>query len=159
MNVATLLFPGQNLPYHVVDYALNWAKENEGSLKVLFILPGKQPYESYSFPDDLDDAEDLTSPSDAKQGIQNILKDETRYIEKRAHACHIPISTEILFNPHLSDILQRIDKSELVFVDKDLDNNSEVMAQFPFSFDDLSDKGIKDLFAVGVYDRYTDVVY
>ena len=53
MSTATLLFTGVALPYHVVDYAINWAKENEGSLRALFLIPERMPEEGYPFPNDL----------------------------------------------------------------------------------------------------------
>lgn len=159
MNLATLLFPGQSLPYHVVDYAISWAKENEGSLNILFILPAKQPTEGYPFPNDLDEAVEVTSDSDVQKGIRDILKDEIRYIEKRSKASHIPVNSEILIEPSVDQVLGRINNSDVIFFDKNLQEDTEAMNDFPFSIEELNEKGNRDLFAVGEQDRYSDVFY
>jgi hypothetical protein len=159
MNVATLLFPGQTLPYHVVDYAINWARENEGSLNTLFMLPREQPSEGYPFPNDLDEAEEFSTNADARKRVKNILKDEIRYIEKRAKASHIPINSEILFGPTVNQVLEKINNSDVIFFDKNLEGETDAMNDFPFSIDELSEKGNRDLFAVGEQDRYSDVFY
>ena len=39
MSIATLLLTGAAMPYHVIDYAINWAKDNEGSIRALFLVP------------------------------------------------------------------------------------------------------------------------
>lgn len=159
MNVATILLVGPTLPYHVIDYAISWAKENEGSLHTLYIVPSNVPSEDYPFPNDLDEAEELTTEVDAERGVRRILQRETRFIEKRAHASHIPIHTEILFSPSIEQVLARINQSEIIFIDKDAEQDTDAMKDFEFDLDQVRDKTSRYLFAVGEHDRYSDVFY
>ena len=159
MNKAILLFPGEFLPYHVVDYALSWAKENEGSLKVIFILPKGLPEEGYPFPNDLDQAELLKNTFDSEQGIKQILQDEIRFIEKRANGSHIPIESEIMLSPSIDDVMDVVNDAEVVFIDKNLDDQSELVQELPFSVEELKERTMRPLYYVGEYDRYSDVFY
>jgi len=153
MNVATILIPGTGIPYHVVDYAISWARENEGSLHALFLVSGEVPDEAYPFPNDLDEAEALYTEVDAKKGIRKILQEETRFIEKRAKASHIPIRTEVLFSPKIEEVLTRINQSEITFIDKTLNDEGSISEELSFTLEDLREKGTRDLFGVGEYDR------
>lgn len=159
MNVATLLFMGPSVPYHVLDYAISWARENEGSLHALFIVPKKMPEEGYPFPSDLDEAENITTEIDAVKGIREILKTETRFIEKRANASHIPLRSEILFSPSMEQILARVNQSEIIFIDKNADENPEQMEELEFTMKDIRDNTTRHLLPIGELDRYSDVYY
>ena len=159
MNVGTLLFTGPFLPYHVLDYAISWAKENEGSLHALFIVPGKLAEEGYSFPNDLDDAENLTTHVDAEKGTKQIMQKEIRYLEKRANSSHIPVRTEILFSPSIEQVLVRINQTEIIFIDKNAEDNPEQMEDLPFTLEDIRDKSSRHFLSVGELDRYSDVFY
>lgn len=159
MSYATLLFPGTSLAYHVLDYAVDWAKENEGSLHVLFLHPGTVPPEGYPFPNDLDEAEDMTTEVEAQQGVKQILKQEARYIEKRANASHIPAKTEILFSPSIDQVIARVNHSEIIFIDKSLEENPETFEGLEFDLQELKHKTSRHLYEVGESDKYSDVFY
>jgi hypothetical protein len=158
MNQAAILIPGELLPYYVVDYALDWATENEGSLKVIFFLPRHIPSESYPFPNDLDQAEMLKESFDVEEGIKEVLKQERRYIEKRANARHVPVECVILFSPSIDDLASQVNRSEIVFVDKNIDEKADAFDGLSFTSQDLRDK-LDRLLPIGEYDRYSDVVY
>jgi hypothetical protein len=158
MNQASLLFPGELLPYHVVDYALDWATENEGSLKVIFFLPESAPSEGYPFPNDLDQAEMLRESFDVEEGYKEILKEERRYIEKRANARHIPVESLVLYSPTIDDIAEQVKNSEILFMDKNIDEKPDVFDGLPFTLEELRE-GIHKILPVGEYVRYSDVVY
>lgn len=159
MSNATLLLKGAALPYHVIDYAINWAKDNEGSLRALFLIPGRMPEEGYPFPNDLDEAEDLTNGNDAEQGIKNIVQDEIRFIEKRCKASHIPVQSEILYSPAVQKVVTKVNDSDVIFVDRNMEENEDDMNNLPFKLEDVIEKTSKHFVAVGEMDRYSDVFY
>lgn len=158
MNQAVLLFPGERLSYHVVDYALDWASENEGTLKVLFFLASEAPDEGYPFPNDLDQAESLKKSFDTEQGMKQILQTETRYIEKRASARHVPATCVILYSPTLEELQAETKDAEVIFIDKDIDDEKISFGPLEFTFDDLKETNGR-VFPVGEHDRYSDVFY
>lgn len=159
MSTATLLFTGVALPYHVIDYAINWAKDNEGSLRALFLVPGRMPEEGYPFPNDLDDAENLTNEADAEKGISNIVNEEIRFIEKRCKASHIPVQSEILYSPPVQKVVSRVNDSDVIFIDRNAEENEDDTNDLPFRLEDVIEKTSKHFVSVGEMDRYSDVFY
>ena len=159
MSIATLLLTGAALPYHVIDYAINWAKDNEGSLRALFVVPGKMPEEGYPFPNDLDEAEELTRGRDAERGISNIVQDEIRFIERRCKASHIPVQAEVMYSPGVQKVISRVNDSELIFVDKNIEENPDDMKELPFKIEEVRDKTSRHFISIGEMDRYSDIFY
>jgi hypothetical protein len=159
MSIATLLLTGAALPYHVIDYAINWAKDNEGSLRALFLVPGKMPDEGYPFPNDLDEAENLTGQREAEQGIRNIVQEEIRFIEKRCKASHIPVQSEVMYSPGVQKVVSRVNDSDLIFIDRNAEENIDDMKDLPFKIEDVMDKTSRHFVAVGESDRYSDIFY
>lgn len=158
MSTATILITGLRLPYHVVDYAINWAKDNEGSLRVIFLVPGKMPEEGYPFPNDLDEAEQQTTRAEVEKGLSGIVLDEIRYIEKRCNGSHIPVKAELMFSPPLKKLVSKINETEVLFIDKNIDEDTDDMSSMPFTIEDVTEQ-IKSTIAVGEMDRYSDVVF
>ena len=159
MSIATLLLTGAALPYHVLDYAINWAKDNEGSLRALFLVPSKMPEEGYPFPNDLDESEDITRGKDAERGINNIVEDEIRYIEKRCKASHIPVQSEVLYSPGIQKVVSKVNDSEVIFIDRNFEENEDDMKQLPFKIGDVMQKTSRSVVSVGEMDRYSDIFY
>lgn len=159
MSIATLLLTGAALPYHVIDYAINWAKDNEGSIRALFLMPGKMPEEGYPFPNDLDEAEEITGGRDAEIGMRNIVREEIRFIEKRCKASHIPIQSEVMYSPGVQKVVSKVNDSDLIFIDKNIEENADDMRVLPFKLDEVRDKTPRHFVSVGEMDRYSDIFY
>jgi hypothetical protein len=159
MSIATLLLTGAALPYHVVDYAISWAKENEGSLRALFLVPGKMPDEGYPFPNDLDEAEEITGGRDAEKGIKDIVQEEIRFIEKRCKASHIPVQAEVMYSPGVQKVVSKVNDSDLIFIDRNAEDNQDDMKALPFRIEEVKDKTSRHFVSVGEMDRYSDIFY
>lgn len=159
MGIATLLLTGTAVPYHVVDYAINWAKDNEGSLRALFIIPGKLPDQGYPFPNDLHETEEITVQNEGEPVLNNLVKDEIRFIEKRCKASHIPVKSEIIYSPRIQKVVALVKDSDVIFVDKNAEENESEMKDLPFTFEDIIENTTKHFVSVGEMDRYSDVFY
>ena len=159
MSTATILLTGPRLPYHVIDYAINWAKDHEASLRALFLVPGRMPEEGYPFPNDLDDAERLNTGPEAERGITGIVQDEIRFVEKRCGASHVPVTSELVFSPSVKKVMSKLNDSELIFIDKNAELNEDDLSNLSFSIDDLTAKSEGHFISVGEMDSYTDPVY
>lgn len=159
MSTATILFAGPRLPYHVIDYAINWAKDHEASLRALFLVPGKMPEEGYPFPNDLDYAEKLMSEPDAEKGVAGIVQDEIRFVEKRCGASHVPVTSELVFSPSVKQVMSKLNDSELIFIDKNAELNEDDLSNLSFKMDDLTAKSDGHFISIGEMDSYTDPVY
>jgi hypothetical protein len=161
MSTATMLFKGPALPYHVLDYAISWARENEGSLHALFVVPGNMPEEGYPFPNDLDEAEDMMTERDSQKGLREIIQQEIRYLERRCNASHIPVSSEMLFSPSMQKVVESISSSEIIFIDKKVEEerDDDEMSQVDFRIGDLLRKSSRQVVSIGEKDKFSDVVY
>ena len=159
MSIATLLLTGAAMPYHVIDYAINWAKDNEGSIRALILVPGKMPEEGYFFPSDLDAAEHMTREDDAERGVKKIVEDEIRFIEKRCKASHIPVQAEVMFSPPIQKVVSRVTDSDVIFIDRNTEENEDEMNDLPFRMEDVMEKTPKHFISVGEMDRYSDIFY
>jgi hypothetical protein len=157
MSKATLLLIGPGLPYHVLDFAIAWAKDNESSLKALFLVPGNLPEEGYPFPNDLDSSENITTEVEAEKGIKDIIQQEIRFIEKRCKASHIPVATDAIYSPTLQQVLSNIDRSEIVIIDKNAEENEDDLKDLSFSVADIAKKTSVHFAYVGENDKYSDV--
>lgn len=158
MSRGTLLLIGPGLPYHVLDYAITWAKENEGSLRTLFVVRGDLPEENYPFPSDLDASENLTDNTDAERGVNVIIRNESRFIEKRCTASHVPVDIEVLSSPSAQKVLVKLKDSEIVFVDKNAEAFDDEVKHMPFTLTELSGKSPGHFVVVGEADEYSDVI-
>lgn len=158
MSKGTLLLIGPGLPYHVLDYAIVWAKENEATLRTLFLVPGNLPEEGYPFPSDLDESEDVTSDNDAERGMREIIRNESRFIEKRCTASHVPVSIEVLSSPSAKKVLDKIEDSEVVFLDKKAQANEDDLKILPFSLSDITGKATGQVVTVDEMDKYSDAL-
>ena len=160
MSTATVLFKGPALPYHVLDYAISWARENEGSLHALFLVPGDMPEEGYPFPNDLDEAEDMMTERDAEKGLREIIQEEIRFVERRCNASHIPVTSDIIFSPSLKKVLDIISSSEVIFIDKRIEEDTDdEVSELDFSISDLLHKSSGQVVAIGEKDTYSDLVH
>lgn len=156
MSRGTLLLVGPGIPYHVLDYAINWARENESMLKTLFLIPGDLPEEGYYFPSDLDESENITNSKDAEEGIKEILRQEGRYIERRCNASHVPVVIETLFSPEAPKLLLHLKDSDIIFVDKRAEENEDDLKELPFTLAEIADKTSAQFVAVDEKDEYSD---
>ena len=158
MSRATILITGPRLPYHVVDYAIGWARDNEGSLNALFVIPGKMPEEGYPFPNDLDEAEQETTGTDVEKGLVGLVQDEIRFIEKRCKASHIPVTTEMMFSPSIKKLAAKLDEAEVTFIDKRIEEDKDDMSELSFTVDELMENSAASFISIGELDKYSDVV-
>lgn len=158
MSRATLLLIGPGLPYHVLDYAITWAKENEGALRTLFLIPEELPEEGYFFPSDLDSTENITNSTDAEKGIKEIIRQESRFIERRCNASHVPVVIDTMFSPLMQKVLVTLKDSEVIFVDKNAEENVDDLRELSFSLAELMEKASGQFITVGEKDEYSGAV-
>lgn len=154
MSRGTLLLIGPGLPYHVLDYAITWAKENESILKAVFVVPGELPEEGYPFLNDLDITENLTDSEDAEEGVKEIIRQESRYIERRCNASHVPVIIETLFSPTSHKLLLHLKDAEVIFVDKNAEQNDDQLNDLPFELAEIMEKTKGQFVTVGEADKY-----
>lgn len=135
---ALIIFNGIRFPHHVVDKAFAWAKENSGSVHVLF-LAGRETEEQYPFPSDLDEAQDATDKSDAEQDDLRVLESHIQLLENMAANDKLSCTTEIMVEPSIEAALAKAKEADIIFVEADYEDVG-LMSVNNFKFQDLIDQ-------------------
>lgn len=144
---AVLIIPGILFPYDVVESALEWAKEYEAKLKVLFLSSDKVPDEDYPYPNDMEAIEEANGTSGkVVESRQDLLTQFQRFISKRANASHIDIDIRVLYRPNTKEIADLSVDADKLFVDRHFSSDDYMFEGFSFNMDQLlqriADRGI-----------------
>lgn len=123
MSYAILFLDSLQIPYHVMDYAFEWAKEHETGLKAFFIFQPEASSDEYGYPSDIDQAEMFSSDDDALRGMENIFRHEVRLIQKKAFGSHIPFETIIHRSADADQLLAQINQAVVIFADAEKNND------------------------------------
>jgi hypothetical protein len=118
MTKAALLFNGIQLSFKVVDQAIRWAKQNNGSLVAVFLQAKKEPKEGYIIPSDLNAAENITTDAEAEAGHHAIVENNIVLLKHQASATDIEICTTIMANPSEEKLQEELGGCERLFAGK-----------------------------------------
>lgn len=133
MSKGLIIFDGIRFPHHVVDHAISWAKNNGASLKALFLF-GREYEEGYLFPNDLDEAQDVTDKEDAEKDDMRLINSHIRLLEGAAGS--VKFESEILVDPELDEVLLRASDAQAVFIDANHEETG-LMPLTKFDYEDL----------------------
>jgi len=117
MAKAALFFNGIGFSFPLVDHALSWAKQNNGSLVALFLRAKHTIREGYIFPSDLDAAQNLRKNEDAETANMNVIYSNITMLEHSAGSEHIDLTTQLLIDPPGEQVLQQLSGCERLFID------------------------------------------
>jgi hypothetical protein len=137
MSTGAILINGVNLPYHVIDKAIEWAKDNQSSLRALFIFKSSKNAEDYGFPSDIERAETLISENEADAELERLVIHNMRFTEKQVKLHGIQIKTEYLKDPSLDEVRSSLSGTGILFIDPDNFKHPEDLANVDISYDDL----------------------
>lgn len=121
MTKAALLFNGIGFSFQLVEHALSWAKQNNGSLVAIFLKAKHVSREGYIFPSDLDAAQNLQKNEDADAASTNVIYSNITTLEHSASSEHINLTTQLLSDPSDEQILKQIAGCECLFMDDKFD--------------------------------------
>lgn len=116
MKNAFVIINGISFPYFLVDKAIAWAKKEKATLNALFLLSGDEMPEGYAFPSDIDLAETYRDKEDTEKDSAQILLDQVKLYRDMIRTEDIPGNAEALTDPALEQVLQKIEKADLLFV-------------------------------------------
>lgn len=122
MKTILVLLNGIQLPYRVIEYAIEWAEKNSGNIYVLFLQSEKETSNNYAFPNDLRLAETETDKANAKRDDEEILSTNRQLIEEMAEAKNIPYQFKTIVNAKLNDVLEVSKNVSIIVVDEDFDD-------------------------------------
>lgn len=142
MAQALIIFNGLRFSHPLVDKAFAWAKQNSGSVLVLFLI-SRETEDQYAFPSDLDAAQKATDKRDAEQSDMRVIESQIRLMENMARTEGIKFTSEILVDTSLNDTLSKADGASIIFVDTREDDEGSLMRVRKFKMKELVD-GLPD---------------
>jgi hypothetical protein len=137
MAKAVFLINGAGIPYHVVDAAIGWAKENNGDLLGVFVFSDQRRAESYGFPSDIEKAETLVEEEDAESDLHKLVSHNRQYAEKTAAGEGVSIQTVSLKDPDSDTLMTELTKGEVLFLDPQTLKGDDEYASTRFQYEDI----------------------
>jgi len=124
MKTIVIIFNGINLPYHVIDYALEKATLESHEIHAIFLKGKREQKKGYIFPSDLGTAETLTSDKDAVIDDERIIADNMHLVMQMVENEKIPYRSTLKTNASIEDIKKVTASADLVVVDGNFDKMS-----------------------------------
>ena len=138
MKNILVLLNGIQMPYHVIEYAIEWAEQNSGSIHVILLKSSEEVEVSYPFPSDLNLAETRTNKSNARQDDEEILSTNTQLIKEMAEQRNIACTFETIIDAQPGDVAEASSHAAVLAIDADFDDEG-----LPLGDKNISLKNIK----------------
>ncbi|MBC7947259.1 MAG: hypothetical protein H7Y42_05220 [Chitinophagaceae bacterium] len=120
MNTIMVIFNGIRFSYELVDRVIKTAKETKAGIHALFIKAEDEVAEGYGFPSDLDAAENITNSEDTEAGNVRVIRSQMKLLEDMAKTDKIQVTTELITEPSIDDIMSKAKDVDKIFVDDHL---------------------------------------
>ena len=123
MNTIMIILNGIHLPYHVIHYAIDKAKQNTAKISVLFLSGKTDRAKGYGFPSDLTISVESTISDENVEDIdKEIISDNMHLIKQMVELENIEYTSTLKTNASIKEITQIVSTADLIIVDEDFDN-------------------------------------
>ncbi len=140
MKKSIVILNGIHLSYNAILYAIEWAKENSGSVHVLYLQGKKESSTNYMFPSDLTLAE---TSSDEKQALEEdkaIIATNLKIIKEMLETEKINYNIELKTDVQLNEVVNATADAELLIADIHFDDTVMPMRDNNISLKNLRHK-------------------
>lgn len=117
MAEGAFILNGIRIGYHLIEAAMEWAKQNEGSLIGVYVYSGEKNAESYGFPSDIEQAETQVTENEGEAELDTLIGNHIQYAEKQFAASNIPFTTHQLKNPDIDELTSILLPATVLFLD------------------------------------------
>lgn len=117
MAEGVFILNGIRIGYHLIEAAIEWAKQNQGSLVGVYLYSGEKNAESYGFPSDIEQVETQISENEGEAELDVLIGNHTRYAEKQCANNNIPVTTHQLKNPDIDELSSLLLSATVLFLD------------------------------------------
>ena len=124
MKTILIIFNGITLPFHVIEFAIDKAKENSAEIYALFLKGSHEPSKGYIFPSDMGIAEKRTSDAEAVKEDEAIIFQNMKMVKSMVEAEKIPYREALKTNVSLAEVANISEATDLIVVDENLDDRS-----------------------------------
>lgn len=121
MKTIVIIINGINLPYHVIEYAIEKAKENSATIFVLFLKGKHEPPKGYGYPSDLPATETWTSEEEAISEDEHLITDNMNMVKQMIEDEKISCRFALKTNASVRDVAKTVEESDLIVVDEKFD--------------------------------------
>ncbi len=140
MKFILVILNGIRLHYHVIDYAIQWAKNNSGSVHALFLKSSKETSPGYAFPSDLSLSETVTDKEEAKEDDETMISTNMQLVKEMVQMKDIPYKSELKIDARLNDVLAVSENASIIIVAEDFDDESAPLTKDRVSLKRLRNK-------------------
>jgi|RhiMetdeSRZDD1v2_1073273.scaffolds.fasta_scaffold63164_4 hypothetical protein len=140
MKKTTLLINGVSLPYHVLDKALEHAKNNRLPVLAVFIYENidEKDYKVSPEAEEMSKAE--LSESNAAKNLEELVQHNSSYVETFFDKNDIVYEVVILRNPTIGEIVNSLKTADQIFIDHDTFTHPDEFAYVNFTLEDLEEQ-------------------
>ena len=140
MKKTTLLINGVSLPYHVLDKALEHAKNNRLPVLAVFIYENidEKDYKVSPEAEEMSKAE--LSESNAAKNLEELVQHNSSYVETFFDKNDIVYEVVILRNPTIEEIVNSLKTADQIFIDHDTFTHPDEFAYVNFTLEDLEEQ-------------------
>ena len=139
MKTIVTIINGIHLPYHVINYAIEKAKQESYEIHALFLKAKKEQKRGYFFPSDLGSAETVSSNDEALSADEKIIDDNMVLVREMVENEKISYRETLKTNASIEDIKKVAGPADLIVVDEDFDEMS-LLKDNNISLKDLKNK-------------------
>jgi len=124
MKIIAVIINGTRLPYHVIHYAINKAKENSCSILAVFLKGKHEHSKGYGFPSDIDSAEPSFFAGEVAGEDESIIADNMQLVEQMVEDENISYQSVLKTNASIDEVAEIIAGTDRIIVDKNFDDST-----------------------------------
>lgn len=117
MAEGVFIINGIRIGYHLIEAAIEWAKQHQGSVTGIYVYSGEKNAESYGFPSDIEQAETQVSETEGEAELDTLIGNHIRYAEKQFAAHNIPVTTHRMKDPDIDELTSILLPATVLFMD------------------------------------------
>lgn len=121
MKTIMIIINGINLPYHVIDHAIDKAKKGSSEIFALFLKGKREPPKGYGYPSDLSTTETWEPNQEAVNKDEQLISDNMQLVKQMIEDEEIPYRSSLKTNATIEDIVQIAAIADLIVVDENFD--------------------------------------
>ena len=122
MKTIAVIINGTRLPYHVIHYAINKAKESSSGIFALFLKGKHERSKGYGYPSDMHSTELSFFADEVVSEDESMITDNMELIKQMIGDEGIPYQSSLKTNASVDEVAGIIASAELVVMDKNFDD-------------------------------------
>jgi hypothetical protein len=124
MKTICIIIDGIQLPYHVVNFAIEKAKKESYKIFAIFLKGTAEPSKGYLYPSDLSTIEKGESNQESLNEDEQIIIDNMKLVEKMAKDENVLYSATIKTDLSIAEVKKIVADADLIAIDENFNRAS-----------------------------------